>query len=254
MVEVTDTAAVIARLRAEESARPPGERLFDDPCARLFAGGAAADEGTRLMLEVPFMREYVRTRTRFIDDAVREALAGGLRQLVLLGAGYDTRALRMPEIAAAGASVFEVDLAAQLESKRAILTRAGVEVPARDRYLPCDFRGAGWELELLGELERAGFRTGAGALFVWEGVIGYLDDWAIERSLAFMARAGGSASRLVLNYPAVRFPAERLAGLLVGAGFTPLEDEAVGAVYLRYVPGDRQPDDDLFRLAVAEVR
>src|SRR5262245_22899442 len=114
-VEVTDTAAAVARVRSWESELPEEQRLFEDPYARLFVGGAAADEAVQLFLSAPIFREHVRLRTRFIDDALRAALAAGLKQVVNLGVGFDTRTLRLPEIAEQGAQVYEVDFAAQLE-------------------------------------------------------------------------------------------------------------------------------------------
>ena len=98
---VADTAYSIAAVRADE------RELFDDPYAKHFvAAGAHADEGTRRYLALPFFRDGIRLRTRYIDDAVREAARDGFDQFVLLGAGFDARALRMPELA--GARVFEI--------------------------------------------------------------------------------------------------------------------------------------------------
>src|SRR6516162_8681907 len=98
---VADTAFMTAAVRAEEAARPEAERLFEDPYAAVFAAqGAHVAEATQRFLDLPFLRDGVRLRTRYVDDAVREGLAAGLRQVVLLGAGFDARGLRMPEIAA----------------------------------------------------------------------------------------------------------------------------------------------------------
>ena len=59
---------------------------------------AHAEEGTQRFLALPFLPELVRIRTRFIDDFVRDGLAAVPRQIVLLGAGFDPRALRLPEV------------------------------------------------------------------------------------------------------------------------------------------------------------
>src|ERR1700690_1707782 len=86
--------------------RPPSERLFEDPYASFFAAaGAHAHESTQRFLDLPFFRDGVRLRTRYIDDAVREGLNAGLDQVVLLGAGFDARGLRMAGVDARGASV-----------------------------------------------------------------------------------------------------------------------------------------------------
>src|SRR5438045_1322986 len=125
-VDVTDTAAAIARVRSWERDLPEHERLFDDPYAHLFGGGPAADEAVRLFLSAPLFRCHIRLRTRFIDDAVRAALADDVQQVVNLGAGFDCRTLRLREIAATHAEAYEVDYAAQLDRKMQILADAGV--------------------------------------------------------------------------------------------------------------------------------
>lgn len=253
MPEVTDSAATVARVRAEEAALPPVERLFVDPYASLFHGGDGADEVTALYFRVPFFKEGVRLRTRFIDDVVRTALGDGLRQVALVGAGFDCRALRLPEIAAAGALVFEIDFAAQLAAKREILARAGVAVPAWIRHVPCDFTDAGFATSLSAALAAAGFRRDAGACFVWEGVVGYLDDAAIDRSLRFMAHAGGPGSRLVFNYQTIRLDAVTLAARVRAAGFATLEEHTCDALYQRYIGRAPPPGGDLFRLVLART-
>ena len=251
MIEVTDTAGAIARVRADEGALPPGARLFEDPYAALFVGGAAAAAAVDLFRTVPFFRESVRLRTRFIDDAARRALGDGIRQIVVPGAGFDCRALRLPEIAAAGASVFEVDFATQLETKRTTLAQAGIALPDALHLVPADFAAPGFEAPLSHALDAAGFRPDRPALFVWEGVATYLTDADISRSLAWMAAAGGPGSRLVLNYNLSRLEPAGMRARVFAAGFRALEDEPLAVTFRRYLPGEPPPGADLFRIAVA---
>jgi methyltransferase (TIGR00027 family) len=254
MLTVADTAFSIAVVRSEEVDLPVEERLFEDPYARLFlAAGAHAAEGTERFLSLPFFREGVRLRTRFIDDALRAGLAAGLRQVVLLGAGFDARGLRMPEIEAAGATVFEVDFAAQLESKRALLAAAGVPLPARIAYVPCDFATPDFDAALAARLEERGFRPGAGAFFVWEGVIGYIDDAAIDRSLGFMVRAGGPGSRLVFTFGFQSFDPGSALERTRRAGFTTCEEVGADEVCRRYLPTPPHPYAHVARLGTAVV-
>jgi hypothetical protein len=97
MLTAADTAYSMAFMRALEKERPASERLFEDPYAALFsAGGAHASEEASRFLQSPFFVDAVRVRTRFIDDFLREGLASGVCQVVLLGAGFDTRGLRLP--------------------------------------------------------------------------------------------------------------------------------------------------------------
>jgi methyltransferase (TIGR00027 family) len=253
VADVMDTAAAIARIREEEGLLPREQRLFEDPYARLFKGDAEADAVTARFFSVPFFREGVRLRTRFIDDAVRTALAAGLRQVVLLGAGFDCRGLRLADIAAQGALVFEVDFAAQLAKKRVVLEEAGITIPAWVRYVACDLSDPEFEEHLSAALARSGFRLRAGACFVWEGVVGYLDDAAVDRSLGFMARAGGPGSWVVLNYVTFRFAPHELVGRLAAAGFGTVEEIGCETMCRRYLPGEPPPGAEGFRLAVARV-
>jgi methyltransferase (TIGR00027 family) len=254
MAEVADTATVIALIRSQESTVPPAERLFEDPYARLFSvAGAAAEEIAARFFTVPFFREAIRLRTRFIDDTVRAILADGLRQIVLLGAGFDCRTLRLPEIANSGAAVFEIDFAPQLAYKRTVLAAARVKLPDVMRFVACDFTADDFETKLLADLSANGFRPATRTCFIWEGVVGYLDDAAVDRTLAFVARVGGTGSRVVLNHTVGRFRPEQLRVHLAAAGFTPVEEHGCDALHRRYLPGEPPPGGELHRLAIARV-
>jgi O-methyltransferase involved in polyketide biosynthesis len=76
--------------------------------------------------------------------------------------------------------VYEIDTAEQLARKRKVLAAAGIKVPARIGYVPVDFDAPDFANRLTTALASKGFRPGEGALFVWEGVIGYIDDAAID--------------------------------------------------------------------------
>jgi methyltransferase (TIGR00027 family) len=251
---VADTAFSIAVVRAEEALRPEGDRLFDDPYASFFAAaGADAAESTQRFLDLPFFREGVRLRTRYIDDAVREGLKAGLDQIVLLGAGFDARGLRMPEIAARRASVYEIDIPDQLERKRAVLKSAGVKLPAGLAYVPFDFDAPDFASSLTSALEGKGFRTGEGALFVWEGVIGYIDDVAIDQSLRFMASAGGARSRVVFTFAQIGFETDTATDRTRRAGFCSCEEIAGDDLWRRYLGGEPHPNAWVTRIATTIV-
>jgi methyltransferase (TIGR00027 family) len=252
---VADTAFSIAVVRAEEGLRPEGERLFVDPYASAFAAlGGHAAESTQRFLELPFFRDGIRLRTRFLDDCVREGLAAGLRQVVLLGAGFDARGLRMPEIVSRRATVFEVDTPYQMDRKRRALASAGFELPAHVVYVPFDFDTTDLDGELGGALEVAGFEPGTGAMFVWEGVIGYIDDAAIDQSLRFMARAGGPRSRVAFTFTdESHMGDERMATRTKRCGFAAFEDFAGDALWRRYLPGEPPPTAWVMKVGVATV-
>jgi methyltransferase (TIGR00027 family) len=134
---------------------------------------------------VPPLKDQPAARTTFFDAALQRHLAG-IDQLVLLGAGLDTRAYRLP----AGTPVrcFEVDTARTQAFKRAMLRRAGVDT-ARITFVPADFDIEDWFEKLVG----AGFEPDKPSLFLWEAVTMYLGRHAVERSLrAIAATAPGS--------------------------------------------------------------
>ena len=253
MANVQDTAMAIARVRAEERALPEAERLFEDPYAALFADAPEEDAVGDRMLAIPFLRESVRLRTRVIDDVVRDGLAAGLRQLVILGVGFDCRALRLAEVEVTGARVFEVDFPAQLATKQSILADAGVRPPSWVQAIPCDFTVADFETTLMRDVAACGFRRGAGAVFTWEGVVGYLDDAVVDRTLALVTGLGGKGSRFVFNYSINRFIPADLADRLHGAGFSAVRDESLGVAYRRLVGREAPPEAELFRIVVATV-
>ncbi len=237
-MSAADTAFAIATIRARESDRPNEERLFDDRFAAIFAAAASAEaaEGTARFLALPMFADGIRLRTRFIDDFVRTGLADGLAQVVLLGAGFDARALRLPEIEAHGARVFEIDFASQLDRKRTLLADAGVKIPSWVELVACDLSDPAFEVSLLASLRERGFRSDTGTLFVWEGVIAYLSAEAVDRSLRFMASAGGPGSRVTFDFAPVAFgdepPAERVHRL----GWSTFEQVGYDELWRRHLP------------------
>ena len=252
---VADTAFSIAVVRAEEESRPEGERLFTDPYASMFAAaGAHAAESTQRFLDLPFFRDGIRLRTTFLDDCVRDGLGAGLDQVVLLGAGFDARGLRMPEIEARRATVFEVDTPEQLARKRLALAGAGVKLPARIVYVPFEFDTRDLDGELGGALEMAGFKPGAGAMFVWEGVIGYIDDAAIDQSLRFMASVGGPGTRLAFTFvDEAFFGKEPMAARTKRCGFASCEEIAGDHLWRRHLPGEPHANAWVTKVGLATV-
>ncbi len=238
MVTVADTAFSIAAVRAAEGALPPGERLFEDPYAACFEPfGRHAIEATARYLELPFFAVGIRLRTRFLDDEVRAALGEGCRQLVLLGAGFDARGLRLPEIAATHTQVFEVDTGEQLARKREALTAAAVVVPPHVRSVPFAFDAQDLERELPGALVAAGFVLGARTVFVWEGVIGYIDRAAIDASLRCMAAVSGAGSCVAFTAGHGSFDPEGSGEALRRTGWPEVLELGLDVVHRRFLPG-----------------
>ncbi len=197
------TAEYMALFRALESARPAGERLFEDraaasflrPTLRAVAFAARFHATNRLIVAFidhrwPGPRLSGVVRTRVIDDFVAGAMQDGCTQLVLLGAGYDTRATRLP--AAASGTVFEIDHPVTQARKRATLDRACERI----RYVPLDFERDALQPALID----AGLDPSKRACVLWEGVFSYLTPEAIDVTLAALVAACAPASRILLTY------------------------------------------------------
>ncbi len=202
------TAEYVALYRALESSETSRAPLFRDPLARLFLPGRlswavrlARARPLRMALvryadwRAPGARSSAVGRTRFIDDAVRRGVREGKRQLVLLGAGFDCRAHRLPELA--DTVVFEVDRAEMQALTRRCLRRAapGGGVRTDVRYVPTDL---GTE-DLARRLEAAGWDARQASTFVWEGVTNYLTEDAVGGVLRVVA-ASARGTTLIFTY------------------------------------------------------
>jgi methyltransferase (TIGR00027 family) len=118
-------------------------------------------------------------RVTFFDDVVDRYLPG-IDQFVLLGAGFDTRPYRLPKETPVRS--FEVETPKTLAVKRELLDKAGID-RSKVAFVAADFETEDW----FGKLVEAGFDTGRPALFLWEGVIIYLDREAVEDTLRKVA-------------------------------------------------------------------
>jgi methyltransferase (TIGR00027 family) len=127
-------------------------------------------------------------RTRFIEERLEQAIRDGASQVVILGAGFDTRAYRLVELLNA-ARVFEVDHPSTQEHKKRRVREAGIEVPSNLTYVAIDFRH-----DKLGDvLAAAGYAPNKKTFFIWEGVTMYLPEPAVEETLRWVAgQAPGS--------------------------------------------------------------
>ena len=199
------TAGNMAVIRALETVKPPRERLFSDSFAKRFLPGwqsvlvsLARMPTVRRLLEHYFDRQApgARTsgaaRTRLIDDWIRQALAGGIRQVVILGAGFDCRALRMKELASV--PVFEIDRAPMIAFKDSVLRNDAQ--PGSLTRVPIDFLKG----RLKERLGSASFSTNAKTLFLWEGVTNYLDAASVSAVFDFFAGSAPPGSKVIFTY------------------------------------------------------
>lgn len=205
--QASRTAEYMALFRAVESARPESERLFDDPFAIGFL-----DASFRFLAQLARIRfvgnlvawlidtKGVRgarsvavARTRFIDELLVDALKHGARQVVILGAGYDTRAYRISGIEQS--RVFEVDHPTTSNAKQVHLKRQLGALPPHVRFLAVDFN----EQSLVQALASTDFDTSLKTFFIWEGVTNYLTAVAVDASFRTI-REVAQESTIVFTY------------------------------------------------------
>jgi methyltransferase (TIGR00027 family) len=202
------TAAWVATCRGLAGLLPPGEQLCDDALGLRFGGPAAealalAARQTpratwfwfRMFWPAALSLYWVQLRTRAIDEMLLRFVERGGKQVVLLGAGYDTRAVRLrPRLA--GATVFEVDHPATQSRKRRLLGAAASGAPI---YLPWDFERDRME-DLPVRLVALGHDPREPTFTLWEGVTMYLSERAIERTVASVRAASAPGSQLAFEY------------------------------------------------------
>ena len=167
-------------------------------------------------------------RTAFVDSEVTRAIGLGTAQVVIIGAGYDGRALRF---ARPGVSWFEVDHPATQADKRMRLARAGVRAPAT-RFVAVDVVTD----DLAGALRAAGFDVRSPVLMVLEGVIGYLPPATTGGLLTTLAGMSVPGSRLVLTVTVARSgtrPTGRLRDAVRRTGLAALGENPLGT----FAPG-----------------
>jgi methyltransferase (TIGR00027 family) len=195
----------MALFRAQESALPERKRLFNDPFAASFLGPRF-----RLicgLFRVPVLRSLLarfidtrwpgaRTsgiaRTRLIDDWASAEVAAGARQALILGAGFDSRAWRLP--AFRDLPIFEVDHPATSAVKRKQIEKLGASI-SQVTFVPVDFDRE----QLSDALSNAGFQGNRRTLVIWEGVTNYLTAAAVDATLRWIGSLA-EGSRLIFTY------------------------------------------------------
>ncbi|MFF2550727.1 class I SAM-dependent methyltransferase [Nocardia sp. NPDC058058] len=283
------TAQTMALQRAMETARPERSRLFSDPLATAFLSGPL--RGAAALVRAPLLgrvaprlydliwpgpRPSAVVRTRLIDDAIEAAVGDGIDQMVILGAGFDSRAWRLDTLRRA--RVIEIDRDETQAMKVEALRRVHAPVDSV-RFVPVDFEHD----DLESALRAAELDTAKPALFLWEGVTNYLTAEAVDHTLEIVRRLSAPGSTLVFTFVhsgvldgTVKFPeADRwvrsvakvgepwtfglnpadLRGYLDDRGFELLWEESTAAAGRRYFAPTGRADraSELYRVAAARV-
>lgn len=200
--QISYTAEVVCAYRAIAAQHPdPKLRNPDDLAAKLCAGttnlprtyaGARSfiisDEGYASYF-------YVNARTHYIDQALKRAAAAGATQVVVLGAGFDSRAYRFrqshPEV-----TFFEVDLPATIEAKKIRLAGIFGAVPDYVRFAAIDFN----KQRLEDVLPALGYDAKQRTFFILEGVLMYVHEAGNSATLGFIEKNSAPGSRVVYDY------------------------------------------------------
>lgn len=195
------TARGVALVRAVEMLRPETARIAADPYARSFVNplnvfGLRLMQATGLsrLVGIEPMLTFAIVREQFVHDIIVAEARAGIGQVVILGAGFDTRVYRIAELEKI--PVFEVDHPVTQAQKRAALRDVVRPFPSGVQFVGVDF-----ETDDLGDrLRAAGYREERRTLFVWQGVSMYLTEAGIDRTLAFAAQHAARGSAIVFDY------------------------------------------------------
>lgn len=174
-------------------ARATAAGLIDDPWAAALTDAEGHADAAAYDRAFPPAELWLAARTAALDVEVRRRIAAGWTQIVVLGAGLDTRAARL---AAPGVRFFEVDQPASQADKRARLFALDNYPIDAATYVACDFERD----DFLTRLVEGGFRVDAPALFLWEGVTYYLEEAAVRATLARVATGTDPRSVIAFDY------------------------------------------------------
>jgi methyltransferase (TIGR00027 family) len=201
-------AEVMAMRRFSESGRPEGERICYDPYAVHFINHAilrsaaehpeeAKAKSEQVERLFPGLGNSIVARVRYFDDFVAASVDKGIRQLVILGAGYDTRAYRIENLKR-DVRVFEIDHPDTQTVKKRIIRQIFGSLPGNVTYVPLDF-----ERESLDKLLKADmFDRSKKTLILFEGLVMYLPPSSVDETLHFITRTFEKGSLILFdNYP-----------------------------------------------------
>lgn len=178
-------------------------RVLDDPIALAMVGAdaaAALRADPHRFEQGPYaipLRAFLVVRSRVAEDALAGTVARGLRQYVVLGAGFDTFAFRNPF---PDLRVIEVDHPATQAAKRERLAAAGIAVPDSVTFAATDFSSR----SLTDVLRSAGVRADEPTFFSWLGVTPYLDESTVMATLAAIAPFAAGGGGVAFDYSAPR--------------------------------------------------
>jgi methyltransferase (TIGR00027 family) len=197
-------AAQIAGVRAAETYLPENERVFQDPYAEYFLGEDQRKDlhdldkvraGLAMYDEMmPGVNGAIVARIKYMDDCIVESIANGLKQVVIIGAGYDTRAHRLSDVKK-NVTVFEVDHPETQKAKIDTIKTIFGHLPGHVVYVPVVLGVDRLDAKLI----EYGYDQTVKTLFVIEGLLMYIPPPAVDHLLGFITSASGPESALVAD-------------------------------------------------------
>lgn len=200
------TAQYMALFRALESQRNPSVRLFSDPYAIYFL-----EAKLRFAVQISkysIVRKYIFNtiqkkipgafssgiaRTKYIDDQLKYTVNNGIKQVIILGAGFDTRALRLDFLESI--PVIEIDHPNTSNFKAATYSRRTDALKRNIEFYQIDFNKQ--NLDELGKQHNLDFSKPT--TIIWEGVTNYLTEEAVKNTFAFISKFSAN-SYIIFTY------------------------------------------------------
>lgn len=205
-MKMTTMAEAAAAAKAIESLYPRGKHLFEDvysimflkPFYRLFINLMKSKRFFSFMMkrrkkQASGVIGGILCRARYIDDVLKSAIDDSFEAVVNLGAGFDTRSLRIPSIDTL--QIYEIDYPTVIEEKIRCMSRPPLNIPPNLIFVPIDFNTQ----NLKEGLDRSGYKLSKKTLFIWEGVTQYITKEALEATLDYIS-CSAAGSRVVFTY------------------------------------------------------
>jgi len=201
----SETALFAALRRAIANKEFKNEKFGPDDLAEYFLpphfrfflkfNRIRANTKNKLNGFLPGLNEYMIARTAYFDRLFVDALKNKTPQIVLLGAGYDSRAYRFAK-SNHGTRIFELDIAPTQDRKKKCIKKARIDIPKHVTFVPINFN----EESLKDVLEKAGYKNHQKTLFIWEGVSYYLEVESVDTTLEFVSHASHHESAIAFDY------------------------------------------------------
>jgi len=150
---------------------------------------------SRIHQSLPGLFEYMIARTRYFDSLFVDALQKRFPQIVLMGAGYDTRPYRFAH-SIHDTKIFELDIGPTQKRKLQCLNKSKITIPQQVSFVPIDFNNE----SIKDVLEKAGYNPEKKTLFLWEGVTYYLQADSVDATLAFISNHACPGSLILFDY------------------------------------------------------